>query len=439
MPVEESIEAEKPEPTATRPAYAGPPADRKGGFAVLRVLRHPEFAIFWGGQAVSLVGTWMQNFAQGWVVAGMTSSALALGLVSFAMSVPTLLLMPMGGVTADRVERRKILIYTQWAMGILAAITGVLVATHHLQLWHLYVVALLLGVATAYDLPAYQAFYPQLIEREELGQAIALNQATFNGSRIIGPALAAMVVTWWGTSAAFFANAASFLAVIFSLSFIRSRPPAVGRGGGGAMQMMKEGVAYVRERPILQALLGVTGLTTFFVFPNLAVLMPFYALHVLHVGSASLGTLMAVSGAGSFLGAVSLLNVPRERRGVSITLAGVTITLTLTLLAWSHSLWLSTGVVFFQSMAISFSVGLASIMVQETVPDALRGRVMSLYSLMFTGIMPFATLAITGLADSIGMRRELQLSAILYGIGMSILMVLLSRHQANATAAAAAA
>src|SRR5437016_4754290 len=128
-------------------------AEKRGGFAVLRVLRHREFAIFWGGQCVSLVGTWMQAFAQGWVVTGLTSSAFALGLVNFASSIPTLLLMPFGGVAADRLERRRILIWTQWAMLILALAMAVLVQTHRLHLWHVYVIALLLGIATAYDLP----------------------------------------------------------------------------------------------------------------------------------------------------------------------------------------------------------------------------------------------------------------------------------------------
>src|SRR5260370_10243269 len=165
-----------------------PFAERRGGLAVLRVLRHREFAIFWAGQAISLVGTWMQAFAQGWVVTGLTTSAFALGLVNFCNSIPTLVLMPFGGVAADRLERRRILVWTQFTMLILAAVMGALIATHRLHLWHIYVIALLLGVATAYDLPAYQAFYPQLVDREDLSQAISLNHATFHGSRIIVPA-----------------------------------------------------------------------------------------------------------------------------------------------------------------------------------------------------------------------------------------------------------
>jgi MFS family permease len=399
-----------------------------GGFAVLRVLRHREYALFWAGQAVSLVGTWMQSFAQGWVVANLTTSALALGLVNFAMSVPTLVLMPFGGVAADRLERRRILIYTQWVMLALAVAMGALVSSGRLELWHVWVVALLLGVATAYDLPAYQSFYPQLVEREDLPQAISLNQATFHAARVIGPGLAGWMVARWGTAAAFYANAASFLAVVASLLMIRPRPPAAGGGRTSTGEMMREGLRYVRERPELQALLGLTGITTLFIFPNMAVLSPYYVKHVLHAGPGALGSIMSVSGMGAFLGAALLLSVPAERRLPHIVAGIGTIVISTSALAWSRQVPVSVGAVAFQSVAISHSLGLVSIMVQETVPDALRGRVMSLYSLTFTGIMPFGALLIPGVADWIGMRLELQIAAVLYAAGALLFMARLRRR-----------
>ena len=381
----------------------------------LRVLRNREFALFWGGQAVSQTGTWMQQFAQGWVVTNLVPSALALASVNLAASIPTLILMPFGGVVADRMERRRILLVTQWLMAVLAVVMGALVQTGHLQLWHVWMIALLLGLATAYDLPAYQSFYPQLVKREDLPQAIALNQATFNGSRIIGPALASWFVARWGMAAAFFANGLSFLAVIGSLLLVKPRATAV-KGPTNTRHFMAEGLRYVWERPHMLALFGITAITTLFVFPNVAILMPFYAKHVLHVGPGSLGAIMAVSGAGAFLGAVCLLALPRSIRIGWIMSAMVVIKLALFALAWSHSLALTMAAVATLSLGISSSLGLASTMVQESAPEALRGRVMSLYSLAFTGVMPFAALAVARLADVIGMRHELLLSAVLYGI-----------------------
>jgi MFS family permease len=409
-------------------AAEAPSSEARGGRpGVPGVLRNREFAFFWVGQTISLIGTWMQSFAQGWVVANLTTSAFALGLVMFVQSVPTLLLTPLGGVAADRMERRRILIVTQWAMLILAATMGVLIAARRLELWHVYLIAVPLGVATAYELPAYQSFYPQLIPRQYLPQAISLNQATFHGARIIGPALASAFVALWGTAAAFFANAASFLAVIISLGMIRPRPAAVEGSRTSAWVMMGEGIRYVRDRPKVQALLGLTAITTLFIFPNLAILTPYYARHVLHVGPEGLGLMMSVSGGGSLLGAALLLSVPPERRVQRIAVAVCSIVAGMSVFAWSRHLWVSVAAMLPISFAIAHSLGLASIIIQEMVPEELRGRVMSLYSLTFTGIMPFGALLIPSVVDAIGMRWELQGAAVLYAAAGLVLIGLLRR------------
>jgi len=399
---------------------------RKGSGNVLRALRNREFTLFWSGQAISQTGTWMQQFAQGWVVTTLASSALALASVNLAASIPILMLTPFGGVAADRMERRRILLVTQSALAVLAVVMGMLVQTGRLHLWHVWLIAALLGLATAYDLPAYQSFFPQLVQREDLPQAISLNQATFHGSRIIGPAVASWCVARWGMAAAFFANGASFLAVIGSLLLIRPRA-APARGPERTRHFMVEGVRYVWQRPHMMALLGITAITTMFVFPNVTTLMPFYAKHVLHVGPGGLGAIMAVSGAGAFLGAIFLLALPRRARIGWIMTALVLIALTLSLLAWSRRLALPVAAAAILSFGISSSLGVTSIMVQESVPDVLRGRVMSLYSLAFTGVAPFAALAIARLADVFGMRRELLLAAVLYGLFGLLLMPLLRR------------
>jgi MFS family permease len=368
----------------------------------------------------------MQQFAQGWVVTSLASSAFALASVNLAASIPILIMTPLGGLAADRMERRRILLVTQSVLAVLAVLMGVLIQAGHLRLWHVWSIAALLGLATAYDLPAYQSFFPQLIEREDLPQAIALNQATFHGSRIIGPAIASWFVAGWGMAAAFYANGLSFLAVIGSLLIIRPRT-LTGGLTADTRPSMAGGVRYVREHPHIVALLGLTAITTTFIFPNAVTLMPYYAKHVLQVGPGSLGVVMTLSGAGAFLGAMFLLALPPRFRIGWIVIAVVLNALSLSALAWSRHLALSVAAVVILSFGIASTLGVASTMVQESVPDALRGRVMSLYSLSFTGVAPFAALAIARLADLIGMRRELLLAATLYGICGLFVMPILRR------------
>jgi uncharacterized membrane protein YqjE len=234
-------------------------------------------------------------------------------------------------------------------------------------------------------------------------------------------------VAAWGTAAAFFANSASFVGVIASLHMIKRRPPASTDRKSSARNFMGEGFRYVKERPALQSLLGLTGITTMFIFPNLAVLMPFYAKHVLNTGAGGLGWIMGVSGAGSLIGAMMMLSVPGDARMPRVALCTAAILGTITVMAWSQSLWLSVAACGIQSFAIAHSLGLVSIIIQEEVPNELRGRVMSIYSLTFTGVMPFAALLITAVADAIGMRIELQAAGILYAIGSAVLLVRLHR------------
>lgn len=248
------------------------------------------------------------------------------------------------------------MLVTQWTMAVLALLMGVLIQTGHLRLWHVWLIALLLRLATAYDLPAYQSFYPQLVEREDLPQAIALNQAAFHGSRVLGPALAAWFVAWWGTASAFYANVASFMAVIGSLLLIQPRP-ATGGVPVNTRHFIAEGVRYLRRRRHLIALFGITAVTTMFVFPNTATLMPFYVRHVLQAGPGGLGAIMAASGVGAFLGAACLLILPRELRSGWMTTAFIVIRLTICLLAWTRHLALAIAAAAILSLGIASSLG----------------------------------------------------------------------------------
>src|SRR5438874_9070227 len=283
--------------------------------AAVSVLGERDFRVIWIGSAISLVGTWMQVIAQGLVVLQLWNSAFALGAVNFANATPTLCVMLFGGVLADRSDKRMILIVAQAVMAALAAIVGVLVLTGAVQFWMLIVVTAVLGVAIGYDMPAYQAFLPELVPPEKIGQVVALNSSTFHGSRMVGPAIAGAIIAALGFSAAYFLNAASFLAVIVSLLIIKHRHGVRSVDAAphpSAIEGLKEGLRHARGRRNIQVMLMLTALNTTFIFPSMAVLMPLYAKDVLHSGPGVLGLLFASSGLGSMFGAFILILWSRE-------------------------------------------------------------------------------------------------------------------------------
>ena len=238
--------------------------------AALAVLRNRDFRLYWSGQAVSLTGTWAQGMAQSWLVLDLTSSAFALGLVNFATAIPTVLLALLGGAAADRFDKRRILLVTQLAMMVLAFILGALVALEQAHFWQVLLIALCLGIATAYDLPANQAFVPELVGRDEIPKAIALNSAIFHGSRLVGPAVAGVLIGVVGLAGAFVANGLSFVAVIASLLLIRGRGAASHARGQSQGQAVLEGLRYVRTESVILGMLALTALTSTFVFPSLS-------------------------------------------------------------------------------------------------------------------------------------------------------------------------
>ncbi len=401
----------------------------------LSVLRHRDFRIFWSGQAISLTGTWMQGMAQSWLVLGLTSSAFALGLVNFATAIPMVLLALLGGAAADRMDKRQILIVTQAVMMVLALVLGTLVALGLAQFWMVLLVALALGVTTAYDLPANQALVPELIDRHEIPKAIALNSAIFHGSRMVGPAVAGIVIALVGLAGAFLANGLSFVAVIASLLAIRSRGAHPRPAGQSQWQAIKEGLAYVRSQPVMLAMLGITALTALFVFPSLAIMLPVYARDVLGVGVSEMGLIMAGTGLGALAGSMGMLMVRHHQQMRRIALGIAMLVTAMIALSVIRSLPLALLGVMGLSFGISTSLGLAATVIQERVEGQLRGRVMSVWNLTFMGVLPFSGLGATALADSIGLPAVMRLSALLYALGD--LGVYRWLRQSNAAALAA--
>lgn len=380
----------------------------------LGVLRTRDFRLYWLGQAVSLVGMWAQSMAQSWLVLELTASAFALGLANFAASAPALLLSPIAGAAADRHDKRRILLISQAILMLLAFALGVLVAVGQPALWQVLLLALALGVVAAFDMPANQAFVPELVDREQISKAIALNAATFHGSRLIGPAVAGALVGVLGLASAFFANGLSFLAVIASLLLIRPRGVHASARSGSQWDSIVIGVRYVRGHALIGALLTVTALTALLMFPILWITLPVYAHDVLEVDVAALGVLMAASGCGALVGAIGLLAVRRDQQLGRIQVGLVVLPLAFLFLASTRSFPLAMIGVACSSFGSSVSMGLISTMIQEHVDPALRGRVMGLHTLTFMGVIPFSGLAVTGLVDLFGLPVVMQGVAVAY-------------------------
>jgi MFS family permease len=391
------------------------------------LLRHGPFRRYIIGSAISDTGTWMQVMAQGWVMSALTNKAIMLGMVNFAAGIPTLLLTMVGGSAADRFDKRKILIATQVVQIITAVILGILVLKDAIQIWHVVLLAAVLGVVIAFEMPAISALVPELVRREQIATAIALDRSVFHGSRLIGPSVAGMLVAWWGAAAAFFANALSFLALIIALVSLPARVAGSAEEEEQRRSGFKEGLRYVRSDRTILSMISLIALTTIFVFPTISVMLPLYVRNVLQLGPDRMGYLMAVSGSGSLAGSVGLLSVARENRFKFMTAAALVVAFALFGMSRSTSFLLSAICMGTLAIGLSLNFGLAGTIVQERAPAPLRGRVSAIFGLSFFGLMPIAGLMITGLADWIGIRAALSVGAVLYGIGAVIVLSMAGR------------
>lgn len=366
----------------------------------------------------------MQAIAQGLVVLALWDSAFALGAVNFANAIPSLTVMLFGGVLADRADKRRILLVTQFVMMLLALAVGFAVLTDTIQFWMVIVATVILGIAFGYDMPAYQAFLPELVPAEKISQVVALNSSTFHGSRMIGPALAGGIIGAFGLATAYFLNAASFIAVILSIMVVRSRyvAPAHGAPQLSAVDGLKEGVRHAKGRPNLQALLTLTALACTFLFPTMAILSPYYVTEVLDQGAGMLGLFWAMSGVGSLIGAMALIWWPTQARGARIWAAAIAGPLGLLVMAWTREPAIALIAAAFTSISFSSQLGLFQSMIQESTPREFRGRVMSLHGITFNGTMPIAGLASAGLAVWIGLPAVMALSAGAYLVAVAFVL-----------------
>ena len=370
--------------------------------ATLRALKHRNFQLFFSGQLISLIGTWMQSVAQSWLVYRITGSSLLLGAVGFASQIPVFLVAPLGGIVADRWNRQRVVIATQVASMLLALILAILTLGAWVRVWHIFVLAALLGVVNAFDIPGRQSFLVDMVGKEDLMNAIALNSSMFNGARVVGPAVAGILVAKIGEGWCFFANGVSYIAVIIGLFMMRVQPRRLAPTTGSPLQHILDAFHWVRRTTPIRALLLLLGLVSLVAMPY-TVLMPVFADKILHGGARGLGILMGATGVGALLGALTLASRTGVRglgRWVAYSCGAFGISLLL--FAFSRTFWLSTVLLLPVGFSMMLQMSSSNTLIQAMVPDELRGRVMALYSMMFMGMAPFGALLGGALADRIG-------------------------------------
>ena len=389
-----------------------------------RALRHRNFRLFFTGQSISLIGTWMTRVATSWLVYRLTGSALLLGTVSFAGQIPTFLLAPFAGVLVDRVNRRKLLVWTQVLAGIqslaLAALTLAKIITIH----EIIALSIFQGLINAFDMPGRQSFLVQMVsgdtgkpDKQDLSNAIALNSSIVNVARLIGPAIAGLVIAAVGEGYCFAIDGASYIAVVASLLMMRVPPPIIKRATTSMLEQLREGWSYVVHFRPIRTILTLFALLSLMGMPFM-VLMPIFASQVLHGGAHTLGYLMGASGVGALISAISLA-LRKSVRGLTtmIQIAAVMFGSGLILFGLSHYLVLSLLLMIVVGFGMMQGLAASNTVIQTLVPEDKRGRVMSYYTMAFVGMAPFGSLLAGALAHRFGASRAVMITGAFCLIG----------------------
>jgi MFS family permease len=367
-----------------------------------RSLQHRNFQLFFAGQLVSLIGTWMQSTAQLWLVYRLTKSAALLGVFGFANQLPILLLAWLGGYVGDRYNRHRAVILTQAAAMILAFLLAALTLTGVIQVWEVIAIAFLVGVVNAFDVPIRQAFLVQMVGKEDLPNAIALNSSIFNGARVIGPAIAGFAIAWVGEGWCFFLNGISFLAVIGALLAMRLARAAQPVQEGSALKKLADGFRFamkdvrIRSVLLLLSVLSLLGL-------QYSVFLPIFANDILRGGARTMGFLMSSAGVGALIGALHFA-ARTSYKGLARWIAATSSVCSVGLILFSQSriFWFSVVVLFFVGFSATVQMAATNTIVQRRVPDELRSRVMAVYATMFMGVQPIGALLAGLVAKHIG-------------------------------------
>jgi MFS family permease len=378
-----------------------------------RALRHRNFRLFFGGQSISLIGTWMTRIATSWLVYRLTKSSLLLGTVSFAGQIPTFLLAPFAGVLVDRMDRRKVLVWTQVLAMIQSLALAGLTLAHMINIREVLVLSVFQGMINAFDMPGRQAFMVQMVEdRADLSNAIAINSSMVNTARLVGPSLAGLVIAATNEGWCFLIDGTSYIAVIASLLMMRMRVGQEKRAAASMIEQLKEGWAYVSSFVPIRMILLLFALISLMGMP-FVVLMPVFAAQVLHGGPHTLGFLMGALGVGALISALSLV-VRKSVRGLSkmIPIAAAVFGAGLIAFGFSTNQWLSLLLMLFTGFGMMQGMTASNTIIQTLVPEDKRGRVMSYYTIAFVGMAPFGSLLAGGLAHAIGAQQTVILSGI---------------------------
>ena len=384
-------------------------------------LRVRNYRLFWISQLISLTGTWMQVLAQSWLVLSLTHSPQALGIVTMLQFLPLTLLVLFAGVIADRVPKRRFLVFTQSAAMLQALVLGILVTAGVVHLWHIYILAALLGLNNSFDNPTRQAFVPEMVGRDLVPNAVALNSALFNAARVVGPAIAGITIATIGIDGTFFLNAASFLPVIGALLLMRTRelqPVSRAPAQADVLGQVREGLQFAfgsRRVLLIIILLAVIGTFGY----NFTVALPLLAQFVLHVGSVGFGVMTSVLGIGSLAAALTMAYTHRATERQLLLGAGA-FSLILILVGLSHWFVLSLFLLAVLGYAGITFTATANTRMQLSAPDHLRGRVMSLYVLLFVGTTPLGSFLLGQTADGLGVQTAIVLFGAISAIGVAL-------------------
>jgi MFS family permease len=369
---------------------------------LLRAFRHRNYKLFFGGQLISLIGTWMQSVAESWLVYRLTGSSAMLGVAAFTSQAPVLLLATIGGAVADRVDRHRIIVITQTISMILPLTLAALTLTGTVRVWHVLTLTACLGVMNAFDIPARQAFIVDMVGHDDLMNAIALNSSMVNGARVVGPAVAGVLVAEVGEGWCFLLNGLSYLAVIAGLLLMEVPRWPKAREQRSVLRDTIEGFRFVTRTAPVRALLLLLGIVSLAGMPY-GVLMPIFADQILHGGPRGLGLLMGATGFGALCGALTLaMRSGVHGLGKWVATSAAAFGIWLILFSLSRVFWLSALLLVPVGASMMVEMASSNTLIQSMVPNALRGRVMAVYSIMFMGMAPVGALLAGSVAERIG-------------------------------------